>query len=125
MSTINLFLFAVLCAVAVLPIVYGRRSNADALLSNLSFFQGAIGIVCVVYGVFGLVNKGMSSSPIDLLALAVEVVLGSLLVVSMLRGHVFLRDDKEAAIAGRRRVSRYSAPLGVLGIALIAALLTR
>ena len=56
---------------------------------------------------------------------AVEVVLGSLLVVSMLRGHVFLRDDKEAAIAGRRRVSRYSAPLGVLGIALIAALLTR
>ena len=125
MSTINLFLFAILCIVAVLPIAYGRRSDADKLLGNLSFFQGAIGIFCVVFGVFGLVNVGANAGLILLITLIVEVLLGAFLVVSMLRGTFFLRDDPDAAAAARRRVSRYSAPLGVLGIALIAALLAQ
>ncbi|GMN07195.1 hypothetical protein MTsPCn5_25840 [Croceitalea sp. MTPC5] len=117
-----------LSIIAVPSLVLSKKPNAKELLEKIEPYQGWIGLVFCIFGVWGIItsvlNIGwLTSSPIwwtSLLAGSiVEATLGFMLGFGLINKLVIGNNEraKEKAAELRNRIAPKQGKLGILGIA--------
>jgi len=102
---------------AVYPIVVANTDNESELLGRMAPYQGVLGVVCVLWGVFGLA-VAPALGMLAYVILLFEIVLGSMLSATWLTG--VLASDGGDGRSMSAKLDVYTIPMGILGIALSA-----
>ncbi len=117
-----------LSIIAVPSLVLSKKPNAKELLEKIEPYQGWIGLVFCIFGVWGIItsilNIGwLTSSPIWWISLLagsiVEATLGFMLGFGLINKLVIGNNEraKEKAAELRNRIAPKQGKLGILGIA--------
>ncbi|MBI1180628.1 MAG: hypothetical protein GC201_08715 [Alphaproteobacteria bacterium] len=126
MTPINLALFFLACVLSTYPMIIARRPDREALAERMWPFAVMAGVAAAAVGAIQLLEVwpairlllGGSPGLILLTMIGLEIVVGLLLAVSPLL--------RFAAGRWRQALAAVQAPLGTIGIALVAvALLDR
>lgn len=125
---INGILLIILGILAVPSLILSRKPNAQELLDKITPYQGWIGVVFCIWGVFGIISSIMTVgwiSHVPILwatILAINIVtaaLGFILGYGLINKYV-LSKNETAAEKGAETLKKLSAFQGKLGIAAIA-----
>jgi hypothetical protein len=110
-------------------LIISKKPNAKELIDKLTPYQGWIGVVLVVWGIWDLIGVFralgvLSDAPLwwvlYLITAVTELALGFLLGYGLISKHV-LSGNPEALEKGqqlRARLAKYQGPLGLLAIGL-------
>jgi len=120
--------------IAASSLIVAKKPNAQELLDQLTPFQGGIGIVLTLWGVWGIIQSVLNIGAIGLwwgIGLGMSVVqfiVGFLLAYSLISKYV-LEKNETAKVKGqelRQKLTKYQVPSGVLLVILgIVAILLR
>ncbi len=126
---VNGILLIVLGAIASPSLFLTKHPNGQKILNKLTPYQGWIGIVFLIIGVFGMINTAMATSVLRILpmwwitvmaAYVVETALGFILGYAMINKFILSRNE-EAKKKGEQLLAKLApiqGKLGLLGIAI-------
>ena len=106
--------------IAASSLIVSKKPNAKELLDKLAPYQGIIGVILLVWSVFGVLSLLGGFSIIGLAVVAVEFIVGFLLAYSLLSKYLFSKNEaaKEKGQALRLKLAKYQVPAGVILIIL-------
>jgi hypothetical protein len=107
--------------IAASSLIVAKKPNAQELLDKLTPFQGWIGVVLTVYGVWGILQSLLNLGSIGLwwmISLAVSAVMftvGFLLAYSLISKYLLEKNEtaKEKGQLLRQKLTKYQIPAGV------------
>lgn len=116
---------------AASSLIVQKQPNARELIAKLVPFQGIIGIILLVWGLFALLfwvlpalgwmlRWSFMSGMVMLLSVLTTIALGFLLGYGLIAQHVLSKnaDAARGGQAAHEKLVRYQVPLGVVGIVL-------
>ena len=112
--------------IAASSLIVSKKPNAQELLDKLTPYQGWIGVVLTVLGVWGLIQSFLTINSIGMywtIALAinaVQFIVGFLLAYSLISKYILEKNEtaKEKGQQLRQSLIKYQVPAGVILVVL-------
>jgi len=112
--------------IASSSVIIAKKPNAKELIDKITPFQGWIGVVLAIWGLWGVISSLLNIGDLGLnwiigLAVAVvEFVVGFLLGYGLISKYVLEKNEKakEKGQALRRKLTNYQIPAGLILLAL-------
>lgn len=117
-------LLIILGLLAIPSLVLAKKPNAKAMFDKLAPYQGWIGVVFTIWGLFGIIGSlisiaSIAHSPIlwimDLAVALLEFALGFILAYNLIVKYVLSKNEKAAA-KGEQLLKKLLPLQGTLGI---------
>lgn len=112
--------------IAASSLIVAKKPNAQELLDKLTPFQGWIGVILTIWGVWGLISSllNIGSLGIDwiigLAVAAAEFIVGFILAYGLISKYILEKNEeaKQKGQALRSKLVKYQVPAGVVLIIL-------
>lgn len=112
--------------IAASSLIVAKKPNAQELLDKLTPFQGWIGVILTIWGVWGLISSllNIGSLGIDwiigLAVAAAEFIVGFILAYGLISKYILEKNEeaKQKGQALRTKLVKYQVPAGVVLIIL-------